>query len=65
LLKFSWLIPWRIDGFRLHNEEGICHVIRGEIPDGFARSPTEKIALADALIDVLINMHQIDYESLG
>jgi len=41
------------------------HVIRGEIPDGYAESPGEKLALANALVDVLAELHMVDPEAIG
>lgn len=41
------------------------HVIRTQLPDGYARSPTEKLALADALVDVLADLHAIDPKAIG
>ena len=41
------------------------HVIRAEMPDGYAETPGEKLALADALVDVLAELHMVDPEAIG
>ena len=41
------------------------HVIRAELPDGYAETPAEKLALADALVDVLADLHAVDPEAIG
>jgi aminoglycoside phosphotransferase (APT) family kinase protein len=41
------------------------HVIRAEMPDGYAETPGEKLALADALVDVLADLHTVDPEAIG
>lgn len=41
------------------------HVIRTRLPDGYARSPTEKLALADTMVDVLADLHAIDPKAIG
>jgi aminoglycoside phosphotransferase (APT) family kinase protein len=40
-------------------------VIRTQPPDGYARSPIEKVALANALVDVLADLHAIDPKAIG
>jgi aminoglycoside phosphotransferase (APT) family kinase protein len=41
------------------------HVIRGELPTGYADTQQDKRALADALIDVLADLHAVDPEAVG
>ena len=41
------------------------HVIRAELPDGYAETPGQKLALADALVDVLADLHAVDAEAIG
>lgn len=41
------------------------HVIRAEMPAGYAETPAEKLALADALVDVLADLHTVDPEAIG
>jgi len=41
------------------------HVIRAEMPDGYAETPAEKLALTDALVDVLADLHTVDPEAIG
>lgn len=41
------------------------HVIRDQMPDGYAETPAEKLALADALVDVLADLHAVDPEAIG
>jgi len=41
------------------------HVIRDEMPAGYAETPAEKLALADALVDVLADLHAVDPEAIG
>src|SRR5690606_17087687 len=41
------------------------HVIRDELPAGYAEDQTARVAIANALIDVLAELHQLDPESIG
>lgn len=41
------------------------HVVRSSLPDGYAGSEDEKVAMADALVDVLVALHALDPASLG
>ena len=41
------------------------HVIRAEMPNGYAETPGERLALADALVDVLADLHTVDPEAIG
>lgn len=41
------------------------HVVRGAMPEAYAVSSAEKIEIANALIDVLIELHGVDAESIG
>lgn len=40
-------------------------VIRNEMPEGYASSPQEKLALCDALVDVLADLHAIEPDAIG
>src|SRR4051794_22469683 len=35
------------------------HVLRSELPPGFADEPAERVAMADALVDVLVAIHAV------
>jgi aminoglycoside phosphotransferase (APT) family kinase protein len=41
------------------------HIIRDELPDGYAQTPAQKLALTDALVDVLADLHAVDPEAVG
>jgi aminoglycoside phosphotransferase (APT) family kinase protein len=41
------------------------HVIRSTMPPGYAEEPGDKVAMADALVDVLVALHEIDPASVG
>jgi aminoglycoside phosphotransferase (APT) family kinase protein len=41
------------------------HVIRSVLPEGYATSTTEKVAIADELIDVLVRLHAVDPAAVG
>lgn len=41
------------------------HVLRDSLPAGYASSPTEKTAIADALVDVLVDLHGLDPFTVG
>ncbi|MEU4641464.1 phosphotransferase family protein [Micromonospora sp. NPDC023814] len=41
------------------------HVVRDELPAAYARGPGAKVALADALVDVLADLHLVEPESVG
>ena len=41
------------------------HVIRDQLPDGYAQTPAEKLALTDALVDVLADLHAVDADAIG
>lgn len=41
------------------------HIIRDEMPDGYAQTPAEKLAVANALIDVLADLHAVDPKAIG
>jgi aminoglycoside phosphotransferase (APT) family kinase protein len=41
------------------------HVIRDELPDGYAQTPAEKLAMTDALVDVLADLHAVDADAIG
>jgi aminoglycoside phosphotransferase (APT) family kinase protein len=41
------------------------HVIRAEMPAGYAETPAEKLMMADALVDVLADLHTVDPEAIG
>jgi aminoglycoside phosphotransferase (APT) family kinase protein len=41
------------------------HVIRGELPPGFAELPEEREALAEAFVDTLAALHAVDPDAVG
>ena len=41
------------------------HVIRGELPAGYADTPADRRAMAWALADTLARLHAVDYEAVG
>ncbi|MDV8002619.1 phosphotransferase family protein [Rhodococcus sp. IEGM 1408] len=46
-------------------EKVVGHVIRDELPAGYARSDDDKAAMADAQIDAMVALHAVDQESVG
>lgn len=55
ILGFPFYIMEKVDG----------HVIREELPCGYAESTEEKFTLANTLIDVLAQIHGVDQSSIG
>ena len=41
------------------------HVVRGELPEGYAETPEQRRAMADAFIDVLADLHAVDHRAVG
>jgi aminoglycoside phosphotransferase (APT) family kinase protein len=41
------------------------HILRDTLPDGYAATAAEKAALADALVDVLVDLHGLDPRAIG
>lgn len=41
------------------------HVIRGELPAGYAQSPAEREAMAHVFVDTLADLHDVDAEAVG
>jgi aminoglycoside phosphotransferase (APT) family kinase protein len=41
------------------------HVIRSTMPEGYAASPADRVAMADALVDVLVALHAVDPDAVG
>lgn len=41
------------------------HVIRSALPEGYATTEQEKVAMADALVDVLVALHAVDPDAVG
>ncbi|WP_116450857.1 phosphotransferase family protein [Blastococcus litoris] len=41
------------------------HVVRDELPAGYADTPEQKRAIADALVDVLVELHAVDPAAVG
>ena len=41
------------------------HVIRGELPPSYADTPEQRIALSNALVDVLVDLHVLDPVAIG
>lgn len=46
-------------------EEVVGHVIRDELPQGFAEDARSKEAMADALVDVLVALHAVDPDTVA
>lgn len=46
-------------------EKVVGHVIRDELPPGFAQSDDDKAAMADAQIDALVALHAVDQNAVG
>ncbi|WP_433059055.1 phosphotransferase family protein [Dactylosporangium sp. CS-033363] len=41
------------------------HVVRDELPPGYAAEPADRVAMADALIDVLAELHRLEPDAVG
>ncbi|MFC0530528.1 phosphotransferase family protein [Phytohabitans kaempferiae] len=41
------------------------HVLRDSLPDGYAPAAPDKVAMADALVDVLVDLHALDPYTVG
>lgn len=41
------------------------HVVRGELPPGYAQTPAEREAMAGALVDTLATLHAVDPAAVG
>jgi aminoglycoside phosphotransferase (APT) family kinase protein len=41
------------------------HVIRDDLPAGYADAPADRVAIADALVDALTELHAIDHAEVG
>lgn len=41
------------------------HIIRGQMPAGYAETPAERTAMGHAFIDTLAALHEVDYEAVG
>ncbi|MFF6804521.1 phosphotransferase [Streptomyces sp. NPDC012616] len=41
------------------------HVVRGQLPDGYADTPADRTALANALVDTLVAVHAVDPAEVG
>jgi aminoglycoside phosphotransferase (APT) family kinase protein len=41
------------------------HVVRDQLPVGYADAPEQKRAIADALVDVLVDLHAVDPAAVG
>lgn len=46
-------------------EEVVGHVIRDDLPAGYAQDQRGKAAMADALVDVLVALHSVDPDEVG
>lgn len=46
-------------------EEVVGHVIRDELPTGYAQDDRSKEAMADALVDALVALHAVDPDEVG
>ncbi|GAA3456533.1 phosphotransferase family protein [Dactylosporangium matsuzakiense] len=40
-------------------------IVRDELPVGYAPGPADRLAMADALVDVLADIHQVEPEAVG
>ena len=40
-------------------------VLRDEMPPGYAEQPADRLALADALVDTLVDLHSVDPRAVG
>ena len=41
------------------------HIVRGELPGGYAETPEQRRAMAGVFIDVLADLHAVDHEAVG
>jgi aminoglycoside phosphotransferase (APT) family kinase protein len=55
LLGAPFYVMRRVDGV----------VVRGTFPAGYAPAPADRVAIADALIDVLADLHSVDPAAVG
>lgn len=46
-------------------EKVVGHVIRDELPPGYAESDDDKAAMADAQIDAMVALHAVDQDAVG
>lgn len=46
-------------------EKVVGHIIRDELPPGFAESDRDKAAMADAQIDAMVALHAVDQDAVG
>lgn len=41
------------------------HIIRGELPEGYAQQASERVAMAEVFVDTLADLHAVDAEAVG
>jgi aminoglycoside phosphotransferase (APT) family kinase protein len=41
------------------------HIVRSEFPPGYAETPADKRRVGDALVDALVELHAVDWRSVG
>jgi aminoglycoside phosphotransferase (APT) family kinase protein len=41
------------------------HVVRGDLPPGYATTPEQRRAIGEAFVDTLAALHGVDYEAVG
>lgn len=46
-------------------EEVVGHVIRDDLPSGYAEGSADKTAMADALVDALVALHAVEPDEVG
>lgn len=46
-------------------EKVVGHVIRGELPPGYAEGPAERESMAHVFVDTLADLHAVDAEAVG
>lgn len=55
LLGFPFYVMEKVPG----------HVIRGELPPGYAETPEHRRAISEVFVDTLAALHRVDYEAVG
>lgn len=53
-------------GFPFYIMEKVAgHVVRGELPPGYATTPAQRRAIGEAFVDTLAALHAVDYRATG
>ncbi len=53
-------------GFPFYVMEKVAgHVVRGDLPLGYATTPEERRAIGEAFVDTLATLHEVDYQAIG